>query len=165
MKEFKWNLWHRINLPEHILDDMHLWQLKDNQFVQLDADISNQDRDRITLLSMRADCMERASQLIGRYRFNKSNNMFGAPQITEMYRKEISDYNQSKRIGPLLNSLVDNPSQLPTVVDELDTKIKVYDGVLLMSEMKWNELCRSINASTDPFATMSEWIADIRSFA
>jgi hypothetical protein len=153
LDDFAWQVHSSKTFPQGFLDDIHNWSISVNRaFKKETAELSQEHKQRIKLLSDRAECLENFSRVISGMRFIRAVNMFGRVSLQPVYKEEIAKYKATGEVGPLIDSLVDSPDELPIAVAEFEVKNASYEKFLLASEVQWNKWSRKIKNSSDPFA-------------
>lgn len=151
LEELSWKLFSKRLLPAGIASEYLFWESTiTREFKRHNEDLSDEDKARISLLSVRAECLEIASRTVNGMRFTRSTNMFGNHLVQEEYEKELATYHATGQIGSLIRSLADLEEDVPAAIAELEIKKNVYLNFLVSSEIMWNRTSRRLRTVDDP---------------
>jgi hypothetical protein len=151
LEEFGWKTFSRKMLPAGIAGENLFWENTiTREFKRHAEDLSEEDKTRISLLSVRAECLEIASRTVNGMRFTRSTNMFGNHLVQAEYEKELAVYKDTGHIGSLIRSLADLEEDVPVAIAELEIKQNIYLNFLVSSEIMWNRTSRRLKTANDP---------------
>ena len=167
INDFTWAVMNKDELPAQIFSglDVHLIEYNFASGLSVTTtQISDADIQRIQGLNAKADCLEQLSRSVSYLRFLKNRNLFGNSDIRIEYQKEITEFDQTGRPGPLLGSLADDTSDIISVVAEYNIKNQTYIDFLILTEIRFNKWSRKITNSDDPYGVLEKLKTSIGPF-
>jgi len=105
---------------------------------------------RFKLMDEQLESLEQLGKLLNNLRYSRASNMFAYVQLIPAYLNEIAVYRDTGEVGTLLESLVDDPEELPVAVAEFEVKNNTYMDFLINNEATWNKWSRKIKQSDQP---------------
>jgi hypothetical protein len=156
LEELTWQNVQYKFIPTEVYQNVNNWEVNMmGIFKKAPGEVSDETKNRLDALNLRASCLEGISRLVNIMRFRRTKHVYGWPQLVPMYIAEIKTYRETNIAGPLLSSLVTDINELPISIAEFELANADYENFLQSTEVMRNKWVRQIKQAENPEVTLA----------